>query len=129
LPDISNEEAQYRYCANGPAAVLFSCLFGLTMITHIIQAVLYHKRYCWVVVMGAAWECVGFVMRTYSTINQIESSTGSTGQLLILLAPLWINASIYLIFGRVVWYYLPEQKIGGIRAISLGKLFIWLDIW
>lgn len=98
------------------------------MIVHTIQAVLYRKGFCWVIIMGAAWECIGFIMRTYSTINQLESNTASAGQLLILLAPLWINAGVYMIFGRTVWYYLPEKKIGGIKAISLGRLFVWLDI-
>ena len=67
-------------------------------------------------------------MRTYSTLNQTQETTGAAGQLLVLLAPLWINAGVYMIFGRVIWYYLPEQEIGGIRATSVGKLFIWLDI-
>lgn len=98
------------------------------MIAHIVQAVIYRKKWCWVIIMGAAWECFGFVMRFYSTLDQTQSNTASAGQLLILLAPLWINAGVYMIFGRLVYYYLPEQKIGGIKAISLGKTFIWLDI-
>ncbi|RAK71482.1 RTA1 domain-containing protein [Aspergillus fijiensis CBS 313.89] len=126
--DLSSDNAQYSYCANGPAAVFFSVLFGLTWIAHLVQAIVYRKKFCWVIVVGTVWECLGLIMRTYSTINQTESTTASAGQLLVLLAPLWINAYIYMIFGRMVYYFLPEKKVAGIRAEKLAKIFIWLDV-
>ncbi|PWY66716.1 RTA1 domain protein [Aspergillus heteromorphus CBS 117.55] len=126
--DLSSPNAQYDYCASGPAAILFSVLFGITMIAHLTQAIIYRKRFCWVIVMGTAWECLGLIMRTYSTINQVESNTASAGQLLVLLAPLWVNAYGYMIFGRMVYYYLPDRKIAGFRAEKLAKVFIWLDV-
>ena len=126
--DLSSEDAQYSYCANGPVAVFFSVLFGLTWIAHVIQAVIYRKKFCWVIVVGTLWECIGLVMRTYSTIDQTQANTASAGQLLVLLAPLWVNAFVYMIFGRMVYYYLPEKKVIGIRAEKLAKIFIWLDV-
>ncbi|KAJ5727032.1 hypothetical protein N7493_006059 [Penicillium malachiteum] len=126
--DLSNENAQYDYCANGPAAIVFSVLFGLAWIAHTAQAFQYHKRFCWVIILGTLWECLGLVMRTVSTINQTESTTASAGQLLVLLAPLWINAYVYMIFGRMVYYYLPEKEVMGIKAEKLSMIFIWLDV-
>ncbi|OJJ42486.1 hypothetical protein ASPZODRAFT_43043, partial [Penicilliopsis zonata CBS 506.65] len=126
--DLSSSNAQYDYCANGPAAVLFSVLFGLTFIAHLIQAIAYRKRFCWVIVMGTGWECLGLIMRTYSTINQTKSTTASAGQLLVLLAPLWVNALVYMVFGRMVYYFVPDRKVMGIRAEKLAKIFIWLDV-
>ncbi|KAJ5937908.1 hypothetical protein N7454_004250, partial [Penicillium verhagenii] len=126
--DLSDENAQYSYCANGPAAILFSVLFGLTWIAHFVQAVVYRKRFCWVIVVGTVWECLGLIMRTYSTINQTKSTTASAAQILVLLAPLWVNAFIYMIFGRMVHFFLPEKKVIGIRAEKLAKIFIWLDV-
>lgn len=128
LVDLSNENAQYDYCANGPAAILFSVFFGLTWIVHLAQAIMYRKRFCWVIVVGTLWECLGLIMRTYSTINQTKSTTASAGQLLVLLAPLWVNAFVYMIFGRMVYYFVPEKEVMGIRAEKLAKIFIWLDV-
>ncbi|PGH20056.1 hypothetical protein AJ80_03706 [Polytolypa hystricis UAMH7299] len=126
--DFDHEDAQYLYCANGPAAVLFSALFGLTLVTHILQAVLYKRKYCWVIIMAAFWECAGLACRAYSTKDQTKPSTASAGQLLVLLSPLWVNGFVYMVFGRMVWFFLPEQKIAGIKALSMAKIFVWLDI-
>lgn len=68
------------------------------------------------------------IMRTYSTIDQTKSGTTAASQLLVLLAPLWMNAFVYMIFGRMVYYYLPERKVVGIRAERLALIFIWLDV-
>jgi hypothetical protein len=126
--DLTAEDAQYIYCANGPAAVLFSVLFGLTFLVHLAQAFLFRKRFCWVIVVGSGWQCIGLIMRTYSTIDQTKTSTAAAGQLLVLLTPLWVNAFVYMIFGRMVYYYVPDQRVAGIKAQSLAKVFIWLDI-
>ena len=67
-------------------------------------------------------------MRAYSTLDQTKSSTLAAAQLLVLLAPLWINAFVYMIFGRMVYYFTPNKKIKGIKAESMAKIFIWLDI-
>lgn len=127
--DLADQEnSQFSYCANGPAAVFFSVLFGLTWIAHTVQAFAYRKKFCWVIVVGSLWECIGLIMRTYATIDQTKSSTASAAQLLTLLAPLWVNAYVYMIFGRMVYYYLPERKVIGFKASSLAKIFIWLDV-
>ncbi|KAI9745827.1 MAG: hypothetical protein M1818_000508 [Claussenomyces sp. TS43310] len=98
------------------------------MFAHFIQAFVHRKGFCWVIIMGAFWETTGFALRTYSTIDQTVSSTASAAQLLILLSPLWVNAFVYMTFGRMIWYYLPDQKLGGIQAQKMAKYFVWLDI-
>jgi hypothetical protein len=128
MTDLSSKDAQYLYCANGPAAVFFSVLFGLAWITHFIQAFMYKKKFCWVIIMAALWETAGLSLRTYSTIDQTQSNTTSASQLLVLLAPLWINAFVYMVFGRMVWYYLPERKIGPVKAEKMAQVFVWLDV-
>ncbi|KAB8217607.1 RTA1 like protein-domain-containing protein [Aspergillus novoparasiticus] len=126
--DLTNENAQYPYCASPPAAIIFSVLFGVTFAGHLALAILYRKRFCWVIIVGSGWECLGLIMRAYSTLDQTKSSTLAAAQLLVLLAPLWINAFVYMIFGRMVYYFTPNKKIKGIKAESMAKIFIWLDI-
>jgi hypothetical protein len=47
---------------------------------------------------------------------------------MILIAPLWINAFVYMIMARMVWCFIPEKKLGGIRAWKFGTIFVLLDI-
>ena len=78
--------------------------------------------------MAAAWEFIGLATRVSATRDQTKSSTGPASNILVLLAPLWVNAFVYMVFGRMVYYFLPEQKIGGIKAVHMARWFVWLDV-
>ncbi|EGO03666.1 hypothetical protein SERLA73DRAFT_46678, partial [Serpula lacrymans var. lacrymans S7.3] len=118
----------YLYCASFPAAVLFSVLFGLVTILHIIQGFYYRKRFTWVIVMAGIWQTIGLVTRTLSTLDQSQSTYAIPSQLLILLSPLWINAFDYMLLGRMAYYFLPDHKIAGMRADKLARWFVLADI-
>ncbi|KAF7315493.1 RTA1-domain-containing protein [Mycena indigotica] len=124
----TNENYNFLYCPSFPAAVLFSALFGLSLIVHLIQAVYYRKRFCWVVIMGAAWETGGFVLRVLSVLHTTSGAYGVPSQLLILLSPLWINAFLYVVMARLIYLFVPEKRLLGIRAQRLSVIFVLLDI-
>lgn len=44
------------------------------------------------------------------------------------VAPLWTNAFVYMIMGRMVWNYVPTAKIFGVTAWRFGAYFVLLDI-
>lgn len=50
-------------------------------------------------------------------------------QLLIILAPLWLNAFIYMVLGRMIHFFIPEQKCFGFKARKLTVIFLLLDIF
>ncbi|PLB54013.1 hypothetical protein P170DRAFT_469485 [Aspergillus steynii IBT 23096] len=110
------------------AAILFAVLFGLTTALHTVQAFVYKKRYAWVVIMGATWELLAFVFRVMQTRQQNKDIWGTLYELFFLLAPIWINAFIYMTLGRMIYYFLPDQKLAGISARRYGALFVSLDI-
>jgi len=56
---ITDPSANYAYCPSFGAAILFSCLFGITTVAHVIQANLYKKPFAWVLIMGGCWETGG----------------------------------------------------------------------
>ncbi|KDQ51945.1 hypothetical protein JAAARDRAFT_50447 [Jaapia argillacea MUCL 33604] len=120
--------AEYLYCASTGAAVLFAVLFGLTCVLHITQAIVYRKRFCWVIIMAAFWETCGFLTRALSSLDQTKHTFIFFSQLLILLAPLWINAFTYVVLGRMVYYFIPDQSVGRIKAKRLATWFVLLDI-
>ncbi|RHZ73718.1 hypothetical protein CDV55_108388 [Aspergillus turcosus] len=121
-------DAILLYVPSFGAAIFFTILFGLTFICHIVQAFIYKKKYAWVVIMGASWELLAFVFRTLQTRHQDSEPFATAHTLLYLLAPLWINAFIYMTLGRLIHFFIPDQRLGGITAKRYGLVFVWLDI-
>ncbi|KAJ4139238.1 hypothetical protein NW765_003137 [Fusarium oxysporum] len=78
--------------------------------------------------MGAAWETIGFAFKTLGSRNQQNMTYLIWGQLFFLLAPLWINAFVYMAVARMVYFRMPDRKLLGIKAIRMTLLFVWLDI-
>ena len=110
------------------AAILFSILFGMTTVLHFFQAFHFRKRFCWVIIMGGTWETAGFILRIPSTRHQLSLRLYIPEELFILLAPLWINAFVYMTLGRMIHFFLPEQQVFGIKATRLSTYFICADI-
>lgn len=50
-------------------------------------------------------------------------------QLLIILAPVWLNAFVYMVLGRMIYFYIPEKKIFGISAQRITLVFVLLDVF
>ncbi|KAJ7229305.1 RTA1 like protein-domain-containing protein [Mycena haematopus] len=128
LDPRSDSNYNFLYCPSFPAAVLFSALFGLTTVLHVIQAIHYRKRFCWVIVMAGIWETAGLVLRVFSVLNTTSPAFGIPSQLLILLSPLWINAFLYVLMSRLVYFFVPEKHVAGISAQRLSLCFVLLDI-
>ncbi|KAJ7161145.1 RTA1 like protein-domain-containing protein [Mycena filopes] len=126
--DPHDPSYNFLYCPSFPAAVLFSALFGLTTLFHLVQAISYRKKFCWVIVMAGLWETTGLILRVFSILNTTSSAFGTPSTLLILLAPLWINAFLYVLMARLVYFFLPEQHVGGISAQRLSLCFVLCDI-
>ncbi|KAH8800633.1 RTA1 like protein-domain-containing protein [Xylogone sp. PMI_703] len=118
-----------QYCPSAFAAILFFVLFGATLGLHIFQAVKLQKKFCWVVIMGAAWEFATYVFR-YSSVEHPTTKTWYEGStLLVLLAPLWINAFEYMLLGRMIYFFLPNQQMFRIQAKRIGLYFVIGDIF
>ncbi|KIA75996.1 hypothetical protein HK57_00173 [Aspergillus ustus] len=116
------------YEASFPAAILFAVLFGLTTLVHIIQAFVYKKRYSWVVIMGSLWELGAFIMRSLFAKHQDNETYDTVFTILFLLAPIWVNAFLYMTLGRLIYFFLPDGRLGGFSAKRFGHIFVWLEI-
>lgn len=121
--------AQWAYSPSFSAAVALAVLFGMLTIAHTTFAITYRKGFCWVIIMAATWETLGFSLRSVAARNQQSEGLAFASQLFFLLAPLWINAFVYMTAGRLIYTFHPAKAIWGIKAISLGKWFVWLDIF
>ncbi|CAI6331109.1 unnamed protein product [Periconia digitata] len=125
-PEACN--ANWAYAPSYPAAVAISVIFVIITVAHIVLAIRFRKGFSWVMIMGASWELVAFITRALGAHQQDSQPLAYTSSLLFLLAPLWINAYIYMTAGRLIWTYHPEKKIWFFKAISIGEYFVWLDI-
>ncbi|EWG45433.1 hypothetical protein FVEG_06228 [Fusarium verticillioides 7600] len=120
--------ANYFFDPSFAANLAFCVLFGMTTMVHLIQAILFKKKFCWVAIMGAAWETIGFAFKTLGSRDQQNTTYVILGQLFFLLAPLWVNAFVYMAVARMVYFRMPDRKLLGIKAIRMTLLFVWLDI-
>jgi hypothetical protein len=121
--------SNYNYYPSFAAALIFTILFGITTLLHIYQAFSHKKlRLCWTLIMGTGWEFASFIIRTLGTKNQQNIAFATISQILVLLAPMWVNAFDYMLLGRMVYFFVPEQRIWRIKGIKIAKIFVWLDI-
>lgn len=44
------------------------------------------------------------------------------------IAPIWTNAFVYMVLGRMAWNFTKDGKILGLSAWRLGQIFVGLDI-
>lgn len=44
------------------------------------------------------------------------------------ISPLWTNAFVYMVFGRMVWNYIPDATLWRVPAWRFGYYFVILDI-
>jgi hypothetical protein len=95
--DLSDPNSFWSFCPNIAAAYLYTVLFGITMIAHLVQAILYKKPYCWVIVMSALLQTVGFISRILSIRSPAEFGEYATWFVLIL-----VSNTLLKVLGRLV---------------------------
>jgi hypothetical protein len=126
--DPNDPDSNWSYCPSFGAAIAASVLFAIPTIAHIIQGIHVRKPYTLVLIMGSLWETAGYTARILAVRSQKSSGLATTQQLLILLAPLWINAFAYMVLGRMIHFYLTLDRVLGIRARKVTKMFVRADI-
>jgi hypothetical protein len=86
------------------------------------------KRYCWVIITAALWLTTSFALHAAGAHDQQNLGYAMSHQLLFLLAPLWVNAFVYMTLARLVHLVLPTGSVLRIPAHRIAALFVWADI-
>ncbi|KAJ7763999.1 RTA1 domain-containing protein [Mycena maculata] len=120
--------ALYDFYPSFAAAVLFSVFFGVVTALYIAQAVKCKTTFCWVIIVACFWEFSSFVTRANTTKYQQNAGLALVSQILVLIAPLWVNAFDYIVLGRMIHFFLPSHSILGISGSLLGIAFVMLDV-
>jgi len=119
---------EFNYCPSLAAAILFTALFGFSVLSHVFQAFHHRKRFCWVLIMGGSWELISIATRIVSIKEPFDAPISRTTFVFLVLAPLWINAFDYMVLGRMVHYYLQDKQLAGVKAQRFAVYFVSLDI-
>lgn len=120
--------SNYNFDPQFAPAVAVCILFGLLTLAHVVLAFVLRKRYAWVLIMGASWETLAFALHAAGAHDQQNQGLATAHILLYLLAPLWINAFVYMTFARMAWFFLPDRRVWKFRAEGMSKWFVWADI-
>ena len=118
----------YNYNPRLEPALAVAVIFGTLTITHLVLGIVFRKRFTWTLIMGVLWETISFSMHSLGSRDQQNAGYAVAWQLLFLLAPLWINAFVYMTFARVVHYFLPDRRVWFIKSQSMSKYFVWADV-
>ena len=120
--------ANYQYDPAFAPAAAFTAMFGILVAAHLIQAIVHRKSYCWVLIMGVVWETAGYVFGALGALKQQNQVFSQANGLFLYLAPLWVNAFVYMTMGRMIHYFLPERRIFFFKGRLLGRTFVLADI-
>ncbi|KAJ5677833.1 uncharacterized protein N7477_003466 [Penicillium maclennaniae] len=119
----------YYYTPSTAAAVIFTVLFGLSSLLHFYQLVRTRTWFMIPFLIGALLETVGYIGRLLSSFEAPDFTKGPyiMQSALILIAPAFLAASIYMTLGRII-YMLEAEKLSIIRIGWLTKIFVTGDV-
>ncbi|RAK95525.1 RTA1 domain-containing protein [Aspergillus ibericus CBS 121593] len=125
---LTTPNTMWDFCPSLAAAYLFTILFALTTLLHTLQAILHRKPYCWVIVMSGLIQTVTYIFRVLSILNPASYTDYAAWFVLILIAPLWTNAFVYMVMGRMVWNFTDDARVLRMRPWHFGLAFVVLDV-
>ncbi|EDU42147.1 RTA1 domain containing protein [Pyrenophora tritici-repentis] len=78
--------------------------------------------------MASLWETGAYAFRALGSKNQQSAGIATVAQILVLVAPIWVNAFAYMVFARIVHFYSPTRKVWYLSPSVLALVFVTLDI-
>ncbi|CAK46755.1 hypothetical protein CBS63078_3938 [Aspergillus niger] len=119
----------YYYTPSAAAAGIFVVLFGISTVLHFLQLVRTRTWFMIPFFIGGILETIGYVGRLLSSLESPNYSTGSYAMqsALILIAPAFLAASIYMTLGRIIRMVQAEQY-SVFRLNWVTKIFVAGDV-
>ncbi|KAF2014214.1 RTA1-domain-containing protein [Aaosphaeria arxii CBS 175.79] len=125
--DDPNAWVPYRYVPSMPAAVVFVVLFAITTAFHTFQLVKKRTWYFIPLVLGGFCEVIGYVGRILGHKDMWALGPFIMQSILILIAPAFFAASIYIILGRVI-LMVDGERFSLIKQRRLTSIFVTGDV-
>ncbi|PYH91849.1 RTA1 like protein [Aspergillus ellipticus CBS 707.79] len=119
----------YYYTPSAAAAAIFVVLFGISSLLHLYQLVGTRSWFMIPFFIGGILETIGYVGRLLSSQQSPNYSVGAYAMqsALILIAPAFLAASIYMTLGRIIRMLHAEQSsVIGLRWLT--QIFVTGDV-
>ncbi|KAI9738719.1 MAG: hypothetical protein M1834_008224 [Cirrosporium novae-zelandiae] len=117
----------YHYVPSGQAAWAFVTLFGLGTVVHFVYMFPLRAAYFIPLIVGGICETFGYYGRAWSHESPHNFKAYVLQNLLILVAPPFLAATIYMSLGRII-RSLDGEKYAIIRPRWLTKIFVLSDV-
>ncbi|GKZ22318.1 hypothetical protein AbraIFM66951_007951 [Aspergillus brasiliensis] len=117
----------YPYTPSATAGYTFMGIFGITTLVHFVMMFPYRAAYFIPLVIGGICETFGYYGRAWSHQGRTLIGPWALQEMLILCAPPFIAATVYMILGRMMIAFAAEQH-SLIRPKRLTKIFVLNDI-
>ena len=66
---LTTPNTLWNFSPNLGASAFLSVLLGFTTIAHLVQAILYRKAYCWIIIVSGAMQTLSYIFRSLSIQN------------------------------------------------------------
>ncbi|KAF4252600.1 hypothetical protein KXV70_002690 [Aspergillus fumigatus] len=118
----------YPYTPSATAGYTFMSIFGMATVAHIILMFPYRAAYFIPLVLGGICETFGYYGRAWSH-KEGRAAIGpwALQEMLILCAPPFVAASIYMVLGRIICAFDAEHH-SSIRTKWLTTIFVLNDV-
>lgn len=125
---LTTEGTQWHFCPSMSTSVVFTILFAGVTLLHAAQALFHRTWYGWVIVVSGALQVATYVFRDLSILAPDSELYYVLWFVLILVASVWTNAYVYMVFGRLVWRHHPDRTVLKLNAWHYGTSFVVLDM-
>ncbi|KAK0644835.1 Protein RTA1 [Lasiodiplodia hormozganensis] len=125
--DDPNAFVFYRYHPSLGAAVFFVIAFIITTAYHLWQCVRTKTWYFIPLIIGGFCQLIGYIGRAMSAKDQWDLGPYIIQNLLLLIAPAFFAASVYMVLGRII-LVTDGEKHSVISKKWLTKLFVTGDV-
>ncbi|PYH73150.1 RTA1 domain-containing protein [Aspergillus vadensis CBS 113365] len=117
----------YPYTPSETAGYAFMAIFGLATLVHFAMMFPYRAAYFIPLVIGGICETFGYYGRAWSHQGRTLIGPWALQEMLILCAPPFIAATVYMILGRMIVAFAAEHH-SVIRPKWLTKIFVLNDV-
>ncbi|PQE12563.1 RTA1 domain protein [Rutstroemia sp. NJR-2017a BBW] len=131
-PRSQTPHSHYHYDPSLAAAIIFSVLYSITFLISLYQWIRYKAGVWAIMVFAAAMEAIGYIVRAISTQHTFNDTLYVIQFTLIFLAPVFMAAACYLVFGRIIYHVVPKEarntKLLWISPRFVTPTFVLCDI-
>ncbi|OJZ84804.1 RTA1 domain protein, partial [Aspergillus piperis CBS 112811] len=117
----------YPYTPSATAGYAFMAIFGIATLVHFVMMFPYRAAYFIPLVIGGICETFGYYGRAWSHQGRTLIGPWALQEMLILCAPPFIAATVYMILGRMIVAFAAEHH-SIIRPKWLTKIFVLNDV-